>query len=140
MSTVKVNTLTGTSTAGSIAVTGEGNSTTTNLQQGLAKALFNVTNNSTLVSGGLNVSSLNDRANGRMTISLTNNMSNTTTMSCVGDCSETSSANGATNSNRNCNVIRGDNAGEVFVATTEQNTGSLDDTAISNGIVMGGLA
>ena len=38
MSTVKVNTLTGTSTAGSIAVTGEGNSTTTNLQQGLAKA------------------------------------------------------------------------------------------------------
>jgi hypothetical protein len=39
MSTILVNTLTGTSTAGSIAVTGEGNSTTTNLQQGLAKAL-----------------------------------------------------------------------------------------------------
>ena len=37
MSTVKVNTLTGTTTAGSIAVTGEGNSTTTNLQQGLCK-------------------------------------------------------------------------------------------------------
>ena len=36
-STLKVNTLTGVSTAGSIAVTGEGNSTTTNLQQGLAK-------------------------------------------------------------------------------------------------------
>ena len=34
MSTILVNTLTGTSTAGSIAVTGEGNSTTTNLQQG----------------------------------------------------------------------------------------------------------
>ena len=32
MSTILVNTLTGTSTAGSIAVTGEGNSTTTNLQ------------------------------------------------------------------------------------------------------------
>ena len=38
MSTILVNTLTGTSTAGSIAVTGEGNSTTTNLQQGLIKA------------------------------------------------------------------------------------------------------
>ena len=38
MSTILVNTLTGTSTAGSIVVTGEGNSTTTNLQQGLAKA------------------------------------------------------------------------------------------------------
>ena len=42
-STLKVNTLTGVSTAGSIAVTGEGNSPTTNLQQGLAKgfAAFN---------------------------------------------------------------------------------------------------
>ena len=38
MSTVKVNKLTGTTTAGSIAVTGETGSTTTNLQQGLAKA------------------------------------------------------------------------------------------------------
>ena len=38
MATLKTNTLTGTSTAGSIAVTGEGNSTTTNLQQGLCKA------------------------------------------------------------------------------------------------------
>ena len=37
-SQLKVNTLTGVTTAGSIAVTGEGNSTTTNLQQGLAKA------------------------------------------------------------------------------------------------------
>ena len=37
-STLKINTLTGVSTAGSIAVTGEGNSTTTNLQQGLCKS------------------------------------------------------------------------------------------------------
>ena len=36
-SELKVNTLTGVSTAGSIAVTAEGNSTTTNLQQGLCK-------------------------------------------------------------------------------------------------------
>ena len=36
-STLKINTLTGVTTAGSIAVTGEGNSTTTNLQQGLCK-------------------------------------------------------------------------------------------------------
>ena len=39
-STLKINTLTGVTTAGSIAVTGEGNSTTTNLQQGLAKAFI----------------------------------------------------------------------------------------------------
>tara|TARA_R110000822_G_scaffold1756_1_gene8106 strand:+ start:403 stop:825 length:423 start_codon:yes stop_codon:yes gene_type:complete len=37
MSEILVNKLTGTSTAGSILVTGEGNSTTTSLQQGLCK-------------------------------------------------------------------------------------------------------
>ena len=37
MSTIKTNTITGTTSAGSIVVTGEGGSTTTNLQQGLAK-------------------------------------------------------------------------------------------------------
>ena len=35
---LKVDTITGVTTAGSIAITGEGNSTTTNLQKGLAKA------------------------------------------------------------------------------------------------------
>ena len=41
MSTLKANTFTGTTSAGSIVVTGEGGSTTTNLQQGLIKAWFN---------------------------------------------------------------------------------------------------
>ncbi|BCV05612.1 MAG: hypothetical protein CM15mV112_060 [uncultured marine virus] len=41
-STLKINTLTGVSTAGSIAVTGEGNSTTTNLQQGFESWEFEV--------------------------------------------------------------------------------------------------
>ena len=39
MSEIKTNKLTGTSTAGSILVTSEGNSTTTNLQQGFGKML-----------------------------------------------------------------------------------------------------
>ena len=39
-SELKVDKFTGVSTAGSILVTGEGNSTTTNLQQGLAKSFF----------------------------------------------------------------------------------------------------
>ena len=39
MSTLKANTFTGTTSAGSIVVTGEGGSTTTNLQQGLTKVL-----------------------------------------------------------------------------------------------------
>ena len=37
-SELKVDKFTGVTTAGSILVTGEGNSTTTNLQQGLAKS------------------------------------------------------------------------------------------------------
>ena len=42
-SILKVDTITGVATAGSIAITGEGNSTTTNLQQGLAKAFLKAT-------------------------------------------------------------------------------------------------
>ena len=62
MSTILVNTLTGTSTAGSILVTGEGNSTTTNLQQGLAKAWFTFNYTATLDS--LNISTVTDSATG----------------------------------------------------------------------------
>ena len=42
-STLKIDNIIGVTTAGSIAVTGEGNSTTTNLQQGLAKSWITFT-------------------------------------------------------------------------------------------------
>ena len=76
MSTAKVNTLTGTTTAGSISVTGEGNSTTTNLQQGLAKlwSVWNSSNGSSKDS--FNSASLTDNATGRWTNNFTNNMGN----------------------------------------------------------------
>ena len=78
MSTILVNTLTGTSTAGSIAVTGEGNSTTTNLQQGLAKAwMFFDTNTGAVVNDSLNISSITDVDVGRTTGSWTNSFGNT---------------------------------------------------------------
>ena len=56
-SVLKVNTLTGVTTAGSIVVTGEGNSTTTNLQQGLCKSWinFNGTGNNTVITDSFNV-------------------------------------------------------------------------------------
>ena len=44
---VKVNQLSGIDTAGSILVTGEGNSTTTNLQQGLCKSWCHLTGTGT---------------------------------------------------------------------------------------------
>ena len=79
MSTIKTNTLTGTSTAGSIAVTGEGNSTTTNLQQGLAKAWATVNGSSGTPSltFSLNCSSNVDNGVGNYTTNLTNAMSST---------------------------------------------------------------
>ncbi len=79
MSEILVNKLTGTSTAGSILVTGEGNSTTTNLQQGLAKAWVNFTGvSSTSARDSFNVASLTDSGTGHTTIAFTNNMSSGT--------------------------------------------------------------
>ena len=83
MSTVKTNTLTGTTTAGSISVTGEGNSTTTNLQQGLAKCWVHFNGGSvdstadlTGVQDSFNVASLVDDGTGDHDVNYTSVMSN----------------------------------------------------------------
>ena len=76
MSEIKTNKLTGVGTAGSIAVTGEGNSTTTNLQQGLAKAWLLV-NSSSVLSDSFNISGVTDNQTGDNTYALTNSMGNT---------------------------------------------------------------
>ena len=77
MSTVKVNTLTGTTTAGSIAVTGEGNSTTTNLQNGLAKVWVNFNGTSTIaIRDSSNVASLTDVGTGDYRVNFTNDLGN----------------------------------------------------------------
>ena len=76
-STLKINTLTGVTTAGSIAVTGEGNSTTTNLQQGLAKYSGVWDNNSdNTIRDSFNVSGVTDNATGDFTVTFTNAMGN----------------------------------------------------------------
>ena len=74
-SILKVDTITGVSTAGSIAVTGEGNSTTTNLQQGLLKTFSLSAADGTSISDSFNISSLSDDGTGLQTFSLTNSMS-----------------------------------------------------------------
>ena len=72
-SVLKVDTITGVTTAGSIAVTGEGNSTTTNLQQGLAKARCHFTTvTTTAVNESFNVTSLTDTGTGDTDVNLTN--------------------------------------------------------------------
>jgi len=78
MATLKTNTLTGTSTAGSIAVTAEGNSTTTNLQQGLVKCWVNFDGTATDAAArdSFNVSGMTDNGPGDYTITINNDMAN----------------------------------------------------------------
>jgi hypothetical protein len=76
MSEVKTDKLTGVGTAGSIVVTGEGNSTTTNLQQGLCKAWAKTNAAGTTIDDSNNVASLTDNGAGDQTITMTNAMGN----------------------------------------------------------------
>jgi hypothetical protein len=74
-SELKVDKFTGVTTAGSILVTGEGNSTTTNLQQGLAKVWINFDGQSTIATrDSHNVSGISDDGTGTYTTSYTSNM------------------------------------------------------------------
>jgi hemolysin activation/secretion protein len=74
MSTVKTDTLTGTTTAGSIAVTGEGNSTTTNLQQGLCKVWIDLNGETFGARDSFNVSGQTDNGTGDYTVTINNDM------------------------------------------------------------------
>jgi hypothetical protein len=76
---VNVDTISGKATAGSIAVTGEGDSTTTNLQQGLLKAWAYLTGGGTpSLDDNFNVSSVDDVGVGDRRLNFANNMANAT--------------------------------------------------------------
>jgi hypothetical protein len=76
-SQLKVDTLTGVTTAGSILVTGEGNSTTTNLQQGLAKTWIRFNQTSTpAIANSFNIASIVDGGTGDTTLTITNDYAN----------------------------------------------------------------
>ena len=94
MATLKTNTLTGTTTAGSIAVTGEGNSTTTNLQQGLAKsfATFNGTGTAA-IRDSFNVSTFTDNETADFSFAFSNNFSTADAYVAGGMVAHSSSSN-----------------------------------------------
>ena len=73
-SELKVDKFTGVTTAGSISVTGEGNSTTTNLQQGLSKLFAKFQGDDASVNDSFNVSSVDDDNTGYNGVNFTNNM------------------------------------------------------------------
>ena len=73
-SILKVDKFTGVTTAGSIDVTGEGNSTTTNLQQGLAKSWV-LGSDAAALTDTFNTASGTDNGTGDYTYTFTNAMS-----------------------------------------------------------------
>ena len=74
-SQLKVDKFTGVTTAGSILVTGEGNSTTTNLQQGLLKNWCKFDGTGTVaIDDSFNTTSLTDNSGGNYTITIANDM------------------------------------------------------------------
>jgi hypothetical protein len=75
-SQLKVDTLTGVTTAGSIDVTGEGNSTTTNLQQGLTKAWLNLNAATPALRDSFNIGSVTDEGIGTYEPNFTSVMGN----------------------------------------------------------------
>ena len=78
-SELRVNTLRGVSTAGSISVVAEGNTNTTNLQQGLTKVWVNFDGYASGASArdSYNVSGMTDNGTGDYTTAFTNAMGNT---------------------------------------------------------------
>ena len=74
-SKLSVDALEGRTTKGSIVVTGEGTSKTTNLQQGLAKVWIKADHTSTTNQDSFNVSSISDTATGKLQINFNNDFS-----------------------------------------------------------------
>ena len=79
MSTLLLNTLTGKTSAGSIVVTGEGGSTTTNLQQGVAKCWGNLDGDAgtAVFFDSFNLSGITDNGTCNYTFAINNDMAST---------------------------------------------------------------
>jgi len=132
-SQLKVDKFTGVTTAGSILVTGEGNSTTTNLQQGLAKCWSQIEGNITSYRDSFNTSSLTDISAGRPRVTYTNNMSNDDASLTISHQNTTAAGTGSYLNN----------VGARNTAYHEHNhyqNGSLIDAEAYNGTLHGDLA
>ena len=76
-SEIAIDKLKGVTAAGSILVTGEGNSTTTNLQQGLLKAWANLDGSGTVgVNDSFNTTGITDNGTGNYTVTIANDLAN----------------------------------------------------------------
>jgi hypothetical protein len=126
-SELKVDKFTGVTTAGSILVTGEGNSTTTNLQQGLAKAWAINDHTSTSVLDSFNQSSITDISTGILTWVMSNNFSSV---------NWTASANThADNADNDVSMVHSGTRSTNGTATDKDTTGTSWSSKNSSGSV-----
>ena len=139
MSTLKTNTLTGTTSAGSILVTGEGGSTTTNLQQGLCKAFVNFTSiTTTATRDSFNISSLTDVSTGKTyPISFTSNMNND---DYSGSYYNNASTTGTAYTNVNNNYAGGFGTRATSSFGTQSFADALTDSYLNDVLIFGDLA
>ena len=133
-----VDELTGRASAGSIAVTAEGGTVTTSLQQGLAKTWANFTGiSTTALRDSFNVTSLTDTNTGRTTVTIANDMSNVNYAGSYYNNGATGSA--ATSVGNNYAGGLGDRAtGTLAVASYIQN--NYGDVYNNDVIIFGDLA
>ena len=149
-SILKVDTLTGVTTAGSISVTGEGNSTTTNLQQGLAKVTGTFDDTNAALDAGFNVSSVTDNSTGDGTFNITNALSSTTDRTIVWgawnttDDGTTGASGNSTGGLTCCQVSVAPSASSIRGRTVKGSSASADGAAVDvsgmNIAVLGDLA
>jgi hypothetical protein len=135
---IKTNTFKGQTTAGSIAVQGEG-SATTNLQQGLSKALVNFTSTTTTaIRDSFNISSLTDVSTGKtQPISFTSNMNSTDS---YGSYYNNASTSGTAYTNMNNNYAGGFGTKATSSFGTQSFADALTDSYINDVIICGDLA
>ena len=131
-SELKVDKFTGVTTAGSILVTGEGNSTTTNLQQGLAKSWVHFDGTGTISTReSLNVSSLTDSSSGQYYVNYNNNMGtgDYAVLACDRGNDQHISSNEPANS-----------ASQVRLFSVDWTSTTFEDSSMVMGAVLGDLA
>ena len=117
-SELKVDKFTGVTTAGSIDVVGEGNSTTTNLQQGLAKGWINFGTGSATIRDSFNHSSVTDNGIGDFSPVITNAFVNI-------DYAQTASMSRATDANTDSINTNNSTGADVAPTTTTYRFGAL---------------
>ena len=138
-SQLKVDTLTGVTTAGSIAVTGEGNSTTTNLQQGLCKAWvqFDGTATDAAARDSNNVGSMTDHSTGTHSVNFTNNMANDDYAFAMAGSNTTTGQPISTGDSGHQTVVA---VGSLKFSLVATGTYSVTDCNIGTAMIIGDLA